>query len=196
MLYTDCNGRKLVGSGNKGGVFFTLTADKGNLLWQSRIGPGGIEGGFMWGSATDNQAIYVSLTNSLFTLYSLPNGLEICSGSWVALNIETGHFKWINPVPGYITNTTVCATNLANVLTGGSYPQSYGPITIGQGLIYVGSQLGYYYILNSATGRIVWSYKASTMIMGGPALVGDYVFWGAGYSTNITIGGLYAFKLR
>lgn len=57
--------RDLVGAGEKSGIFWTLDADTGSLVWSTRVGPGGILGGMQWGSASDGKTIYTAESNSV-----------------------------------------------------------------------------------------------------------------------------------
>lgn len=54
----------LVGAGEKSGIFYALNADTGELVWQTRVSPGGIVGGMQWGSAYDGKRIYTASSNS------------------------------------------------------------------------------------------------------------------------------------
>jgi polyvinyl alcohol dehydrogenase (cytochrome) len=54
MLYSSkANGKKrdLVGVGQKSGVFWSLDADNGEVVWTTQVSPGGVAGGLMWGSS-------------------------------------------------------------------------------------------------------------------------------------------------
>ncbi len=55
--------RDLVGAGEKSGIFWMLDPDSGELVWSTRVSPGGILGGMQWGSATDGSVIYTASTN-------------------------------------------------------------------------------------------------------------------------------------
>ena len=57
--------RDLIGAGEKSGIFWTLDANTGRLVWSTRVGPGGILGGMQWGSASDGKSIYTAESNSV-----------------------------------------------------------------------------------------------------------------------------------
>ena len=56
--------RDLLAVGEKSGMFYTLDPDNGQLIWSTRVGPGGVLGGMQWGSASDGVTIYTASSNS------------------------------------------------------------------------------------------------------------------------------------
>lgn len=56
--------------------------------------------------------------------------------------------------------------------------------------------------LHAATGRILWRFAAGSSVNAGPAIVGDTVYWGSGYSHLTGVfpwtgnNKLYAFSLH
>jgi outer membrane protein assembly factor BamB len=56
------NGRRAIVAGQKSGMVHALDPDrKGELIWQERVGNGGINGDVQWGSAADGSTMYVAL---------------------------------------------------------------------------------------------------------------------------------------
>jgi polyvinyl alcohol dehydrogenase (cytochrome) len=55
--------RDVLGVGEKSGIFYTLDPDDGELIWSTRVSPGGVLGGMQWGSATDGKTIYTASSN-------------------------------------------------------------------------------------------------------------------------------------
>ena len=66
--------RTVVGIGQKSGVYWTLEADTGQLLWSTLVGPGADPGGIQWGTAYDGQRIYAAIGPSPDEPYRLPSG--------------------------------------------------------------------------------------------------------------------------
>ena len=59
-------GRRVLALGQKSGVVYGLAPDeKGKIIWQFRAGKGGALGGIEWGSAADDQNIYVPVSDVL-----------------------------------------------------------------------------------------------------------------------------------
>jgi polyvinyl alcohol dehydrogenase (cytochrome) len=57
--------RDMLGVGEKSGIFYMIDPDTGNLVWSTRVSPGGgLLGGMHWGSATDGETIYTASSNA------------------------------------------------------------------------------------------------------------------------------------
>jgi polyvinyl alcohol dehydrogenase (cytochrome) len=156
--------RKLVGAGQKGGLYWVADAATGALVWQRRVGPGGLGGGIQWGTATDGQRVYAADANSDSRPNTLPNGTTITTGSVAALNVTTGAVAWQLATPN------------------GAQPHSF--VSTANGVVYVGTDLPAsgpnMYALDAATGRQLWSYAAGGRVRGGASVVGSVVYWGGG----------------
>jgi outer membrane protein assembly factor BamB len=78
-LYTDARGRKVVGDGQKSGVYWAFDRGSMSPLWSTVVGPPSLVGGVVGTSAYDGRNIYGSITE---------NG-----GLW-SLNATTGGSRW------------------------------------------------------------------------------------------------------
>ena len=64
ILVSLAGGKRLLLVGQKSGVMWALDPDaKGNVVWQQRIGKGGVLGGIMFGPAADAEKVYVPLSD-------------------------------------------------------------------------------------------------------------------------------------
>jgi outer membrane protein assembly factor BamB len=77
--------------GQKSDVVHALDSDQeGKILWQTPIGKGGPLGGIMWGSAADQERVYVANSDLRF----LPDGTmsldPAAGGGLFALDLATG----------------------------------------------------------------------------------------------------------
>ncbi len=161
---------ELVGAGQKSGVYWALSPTNGALQWETVVGPGGRVGGIQWGTASDNQRIYVALSNTVQRSYTLqPSGQSWNGGSWAALDPATGAFIWQVPDPGF---STVHPNEHALAL---------GPVTVANGVVYAASMSGYMYAFDAATGATLWSYEAPGSVNASPAVVNGTLYWGTGY---------------
>jgi polyvinyl alcohol dehydrogenase (cytochrome) len=179
----------LVGAGQKSGVYWALYPSNGARRWATTVGPGGLLGGIEWGTASDNQRIYLAICNTNHRTYTLqPSGVSWNGGSWAALDPATGAILWQAPDPGF---STIDSSQRA---------MSMGPVTVANGVLYVGSMSGYMYALDAATGAALWSFLAPGSVNSAPAVVGGTLYWGSGYHNFlIPIGTasntFYAFSL-
>ncbi len=57
-------GKRALVIGQKSGMVHAIDPDaEGKILWQTRAGAGGLLGGSQWGSAADNQRVYVAISD-------------------------------------------------------------------------------------------------------------------------------------
>jgi len=181
----------LVGAGQKSGVYWALSPKNGALVWATLVGPGGMVGGMQWGTASDNQRIYVAISNAGQKPYTLqPSGVSWNGGSWAALDPATGAILWQVPDPGM---STVHEDHHALAM---------GPVTVANGVVYVASMSGYMYALDAATGATLWSFEAPGSVNAAPAVVNGSLYWGTGYHNFPAVNPLgtasnlfYAFSL-
>ena len=160
----------IVGAGQKSGVYWALNPANGSVIWKTQVGPGGILGGMEWGTAVDGQQIYVAISNSSHTKYTLqPTGMSWDGGSWAALNAATGEIVWQVPDPGLNTvNPTLPADSL-------------GPVTVANGVVYAASMSGAMYAFDASSGATRWTYQAAGSVNAAPSVYDGVLYWGSGY---------------
>ena len=168
--------RRAVGAGQKSGEFWMLDAITGAIIWSASVGPGSTQGGIQWGTATDGQRVYFTSSNAGNAAHTLPSGQTINYSSFGALDVATGRVVWQVPEP-----------------RGG---RSIGPVTIANGVVFVGSMNNYMYALNAANGQVLWQFQGAGSSNAGPAIVSGKLFWGNGYSRGGTASTtFYSFRM-
>ncbi|MFD2514774.1 PQQ-binding-like beta-propeller repeat protein [Pontibacter locisalis] len=109
LFVADVNGqpRKLVGAGQKSGIFYSFDAQTGEKIWSTNIGYGGIDGG-MHGEASIGDGSVLTWSNNSYVHTMPPDKVKI---SVKKLNAATGEHQWVvnhaQPaaiVPGYLAN--------------------------------------------------------------------------------------------
>ena len=186
-LKVDGRWRRVVGVGEKSGVYIVLDAETGAFIWNTLVGPGGDQGGLQWGTAYDGERIYGAITNQHNIPYQLTqNGVTsgpfVTGGSWAALDPETGKILWQlgDPVGAY----------------------DLAPVTSANGVVFVSSmpQTGdQMFALDGMTGEILWRFAAGSSVNSGPAVVDGTVYWGSGYDRRLGGNGnnkLFAFSIE
>lgn len=64
ILVKTSSGKDMIVATNKGGIVFGMDPDRrGQIIWQTRIGQGGIIGGIQWGAATDGLRVYAPVSD-------------------------------------------------------------------------------------------------------------------------------------
>ena len=88
ILKTLADGRDILLLAQKSGVVYAVDpAHRGKMLWETRIGHGGLLGGIQWGGATDSR-------NAYFTLSDYSDTDPLVGGGLFALDLRTGKKVW------------------------------------------------------------------------------------------------------
>lgn len=204
MLITTESEKDLLVIGQKNGMTWALDPDqKGEIVWATRVGPGGIEGGHQWGSASDGKTVYTQITNFQHKEAELVAGLSqgkvINGGLWAALEASTGKILWQTPVPASVL--PLKGEGLHHYLWGknlgrGFFATAMGPLTLANGVLYAGSMDGHMYALDGESGKILWSFKTRGSVNSAPSVVDGVLYWGSGYEkSGFTGKRLYAFEV-
>lgn len=88
MLAQLRDGSDVVLGGQKNGVIWALQPDSGELLWNTKIGPGGAMGGIHWGMAFDGERLFAA--NNMST-GPTADGVD---PSLHALDVNSGEILW------------------------------------------------------------------------------------------------------
>ena len=154
ILVKLAGGRRVLLAGQKSGVLHAVDPDRdGEILWQQRLGKGGLIGGIQWGPAADARTIYVALSDigiethedkDLGWTTSLDGSV---GGGMFAYDVETGERKWHTPPPG-CNGRAQCS------------PAQSAAISVIPGVVFSGSVDGHLRAYSAADGAVVWEYNA------------------------------------
>jgi polyvinyl alcohol dehydrogenase (cytochrome) len=172
MLVRTATGREVLVAGQKSGVVFGLDPDaKGKLLWQTRVGKGGVGGGVQWGMASDNRNVYAA-TADYKRAQGDPSSLvvgnaafdPVVGGGLTALNVLTGEKAWFAP-------STPCKPGSV-----GCSPAQPGAVTAIPGAVFSGAMDGHIRAFSTDDGRLLWDFNTQqsfTTVNGVPAAGGS-----------------------
>jgi polyvinyl alcohol dehydrogenase (cytochrome) len=157
MLVDLPNGARALIAGQKSGVVHAIDPDRqGAILWQRRVGVGGAMGGVQWGSAADQENVYVAVSD--VKIWPAPVGAAgaqrsvfgpsfqldpEAGGGLYALKLATGDIVWHTPHPG------------CNGVPGCSPAQS-AAVTAIPGVVFSGGVDGHLRAYAADSGKIVW----------------------------------------
>jgi polyvinyl alcohol dehydrogenase (cytochrome) len=192
LLVHAPNGRELLVAGQKSGVVYAFDPNaKGKILWQTRVGKGGLNGGVQWGMASDGQKVYaaVSDVSAVMNTAGPVGGATfdpIQGGGLTALHLEDGGKAWFAPSHPCVPPRPGCSPGQSQALT------------LIPGVVFSGSIDGHIRAFATEDGEVVWDFdtakeyatvngvpaKGGSLDGAGPVIVGGMVFVNSGYPRN------------
>ncbi len=192
MLLRAASGREILTAGQKSGVVYALDPDDGGrVLWMTRVGSGGVNGGVQWGMASDGRNVYASVSDLVRPpgLMARPGAVGNAAfdpargGGLTALRIEDGSKVWY--APGHLCTPP----------KPGCSPAQPGAVTAIEGVVFSGSLDGHLRAYSSTDGRVLWDVdtakvyttangvaaKGGSLDGAGPVVAGGMVFVNSGY---------------
>jgi polyvinyl alcohol dehydrogenase (cytochrome) len=153
ILVSLANGRRALVIAQKSGLAHALDPDRqGEVLWEMRVGAGGVLGGSQWGSAADRDHMYVAVSDLKikgitmdktaaqgYRLQLDPNQ----GGGLYALSLVTGEKVW-SAKPASCGDRKSCS------------PAQSAAVTVIPGAVFSGSVDGHLRAYSTATGEVIW----------------------------------------
>ncbi len=174
------DGRRVLLAGQKSGMFYALDPDdRGRILWQKRLSPGGVLGGIEWGFAADTENVYVPISD-VWETRSTPGH----AGGIYAVKFADGSEVWNTPAP------KPDCTHLPGCNAG-----QPAAATLIPGVLFSGSMDGHMRAYDPATGKVIWDYdtkrefatvnnvpaKGGSIKGAGVTVVDGWIYFGSGY---------------
>jgi polyvinyl alcohol dehydrogenase (cytochrome) len=186
--------------GQKSGVVYGLDpARSGELVWQARVGKGGINGGIVWGLASDGRNVYAAVSDLARRARGdatpfdwRPTGVDPATGGGLtALDIHSGAKTWFAAPAPCSPAQAVCS------------PAQPAAVTAIPGAVLSGSVDGHLRAFAAGDGKVLWDFDTArefTTVNGvpgrggsldgaGPVVAGGMVYATSGYSRNGGIPG-------
>lgn len=186
-------GKRALVIGQKSGMVHALDpgAD-GKILWQTRAGSGGLLGGSQWGSAADNQRMYVAISDVVFHNVAdaaAPEGHRIAldpkaGGGLHAIDLKLGTIAWSAKPAKCPATQAICS------------PAQSAAVTAIAGAVFSGALDGHMRAYSTTDGRVIWDFdtarefptvngkaaRGGSFDATGPAVAGGMVFVLSGYN--------------
>ena len=138
-------GKRILVAGDKSGVVYGIDPDdKGKVLWRKKIAGGGVNGGFMWGGASDEQGV------AYFGVSDFAAGKPEAGGGLVALRLSTGEKLWLTAAP-----KPMCGS------APGCSAAQPAPVSVIPGVAFLGSWDGHLRAYETKSGRIIWDFDTA-----------------------------------
>jgi polyvinyl alcohol dehydrogenase (cytochrome) len=176
-------GKRALVIAQKSGMVHAIDPDaEGKILWQTRAGAGGLLGGSQWGSAADNQHIYVAISD--VGLHSVadatsPSGHHIAldpktGGGLHAIDLRSGKIDW-SATPATCPRTqAICS------------PAQSAAVTAIPGVVFSGSLDGHMRAYSSTDGRVIWDFDTAREF---PTVNGKPAHGGSVDATGAAVAG-------
>lgn len=149
ILVTLPTGQDVLLAGQKNGVVYAVDPDaRGNILWKTRVGRGGIQGGVHFGMALEGQRLFVPISD-------LKDGHDGRSYDMAgrpglyALDPSSGKVVWSAPAQDVCNGRQFCDPGISAAIT--ALP----------GVVLAGHMDGVLRAYDSATGQVIWKYDAT-----------------------------------
>ena len=202
ILVSLAGGKRLLLGGQKTGVMHAIDPDRnGAVWWKTRVGKGGILGGIEWGSAADEKAVYVAVSDARWEggrFFGDKVNLDPAAGGGLfALDLATGKPLWQAP-PVSCTGRERCS------------PAQSAAVTVIPGVVFSGAMSGVMRAFNSANGEVLWQFdtvrdyqsvngaaaRGGAIDQAGVVVVNGWVYMSSGYANWGALPGnvLLAFK--
>jgi polyvinyl alcohol dehydrogenase (cytochrome) len=181
ILVSLRNGKRVLVVGQKSGVVHAVDPDQeGKILWQTRVGKGGALGGIEWGSAADQDHVYVANSDVRFGPGRLLD--PDAGGGLFALDLADGKIAMqVPPVP--CGSRSRCSPALSAAVT--AIP----------GVVFSGGVSGYLRAYATSDARLLWEVdtardyptvngvpaRGGAMDGPGPTIVDGMLYVNSGY---------------
>ena len=145
-------------AGQKSGIVYALDATKqGEILWQTRVGEGGLNGGVQWGMATDGTYVYATTSDVGRTRWTgdpFDTRRYVLDpkrgGGLTALRVGDGSRVWHVP-----------ASPCREGAPAGCSPAQPGAVTLIPGVVFATSNDGHVRAHAAADGRVLWDFDTA-----------------------------------
>jgi len=182
-LLIDDGGRSFLVAGQKSGVVHGLDLDSGKVLWRTRLGHGGTQGGVHFGMASEGRSVFVPINDMADTHDGRKYDARIAGPGLHAIDAANGKILW-----------RAIAKNGCNDLPNCD-PGISAAVTAIPGVVFAGHLDGSFRAYDARSGKILWSYdtrrpvktisgaegKGGGMSGPGAAVAGGYVVVNSGY---------------
>lgn len=198
LVKAGYNGKDIIVAGQKSGVVHALDPSSGKVIWQTRIGKGGMLGGIHWGMATDGKNVYAANADNIIAIDTRDSTRKASPGLY-AININNGEIIWKAATPECPKDKNCIQANSA------------APLALPD-LVFAGTLEGYIRAYDSKNGNVLWEfdtvkdYETTNGIAGrggsldgpSPVVSGNMLFVNSGYGNFGELAGnvLIAFELE
>ncbi|WP_240624499.1 PQQ-binding-like beta-propeller repeat protein [Aurantiacibacter odishensis] len=185
------DGSDIIVVGQKSGVVHGVDPDSGEIVWQTRLGHGGTQGGVHFGMARQGQRIFVPIADLEDTHDGRVYDASINGAGIHAVDAATGDIQWRNHANDICDGEEFCDPGISAAAT--AIP----------GAVIAGHLDGRLRAYDSRDGRVLWSYDTRRPVMTvtgqqgtgggmsgpGPAIYNGHLIANSGYGLYFHLPG-------
>lgn len=146
ILMTTSEGKDLLLAGQKSGDVFGLDPDKnGAIIWQKKMGRGGIQGGVHFGMTVNDEVLYVPISD----FDGGPRWPGIAKPGMYALDVKTGDLLWSTPYKDVCGGREFCNPGIS------------AAVTFVSGAVMAGGMDGHLLAYDGETGSVIWDFDTT-----------------------------------
>lgn len=185
------NGRQIIVAGQKSGMVHGIDPDDGHIVWQRRMGRGGLFGGVHFGMASEGSRVFIPIADvPVGGDGKVPPG-DPHPGLY-GVDAATGETVWSAPVTeDSCRDRQFCAPGISSAIT--AMP----------GVVFAGHLDGWLHAYDSGNGKLLWkadttepaptlngdTAKGGAMSGPGPAIADGHVIVNSGYGYAMHMPG-------
>ncbi len=193
MLVTLANGKDIIVGGQKSGATMGIDPESGETLWKTQVGRGGVQGGVLFGMASEGEKIYVGISDMYYPedesgYYDYE--LDPRPGLY-AVEAGTGKIIWSTPAPDVCGDLKYCDAGIAQAIT--AIP----------GAVIAGHMDGRLRIYSGDDGKLLWELNTlvdfetvsgekahgGSFSGGGPVVADGMIYVNSGYGMYFHMPG-------
>lgn len=182
-ILVNVGGREVIVAGQKSGVARGLDPDSGKILWATRLGHGGTQGGVHFGMANEGNRVFVPINDMTDTHDGRKYDVTQAGPGLHAVDAGSGQILWRAIARNNCGTRPNCDPGISSAVT--AIP----------GVVFAGHLDGQFRAYDTATGKVIWSYDTQRPVqtvsgaqgkgggMSGPgaAIANGYVVVNSGY---------------
>jgi polyvinyl alcohol dehydrogenase (cytochrome) len=149
ILVSVGEGRDIVVAGQKSGVVHGLDLDDGRIIWRTRLGHGGTQGGVHFGMAAQGRSVFVPINDMADTKDGREYDARINGAGLHAVDAATGRILWRRRAANSCGSQPFCDPGISAAVT--AIP----------GIVFGGHLDGWFRAYDSASGRVIWSAQTA-----------------------------------
>ena len=145
ILASRGDGNDILLAGQKSGEVHALDPATGRLLWQRKLGRGGIQGGVHFGMSVEGERLFVPISD----YFGGPRWPGEARPGLYALDIASGELLWSQPAPDVCAGREFCSPGVSGAIAG--IP----------GVVFAGAMDGFLRAHDGASGAQIWEYDTA-----------------------------------